>query len=244
MRYFGSYSSDISNFAYINLRQIALITRTDRNYYTLSQIWIILGEKMRKLGWITLLVAIPLIMAACGSQAPPEPLEMTINMSEYSFTPADLEFQVGQEVTLHLTNSGALDHEIMFGRELMMMDGMPNGFNVDMFETAGVEPDVSVEMSMETESEGEEHTEGDEHSEEEEHMEEDEHMEGDEHDEEDQMEDDHAHSGFMVQVPVSNDTYTMSFTVTEDMVGEWEIGCFLLDGVHYNSGMVGTLTVE
>ena len=175
---------------------------------------------MRRIGWITFLVAIPLILAACSSQAPPEPLEMTINMAEYAFTPADLEFQVGQEVTLHLTNSGALEHEIMFGRDVMMMDGMPNGFNVDMFETAGVEPDVSVEMSMETEAEGEEHTEGDEH------MEED------------------GHSGFMVKVPVTHDVYTMTFTVTEDMVGEWEMGCFLLDGVHYNSGMVGTLNVE
>ncbi|MGB5844336.1 MAG: hypothetical protein WBG94_07825 [Anaerolineales bacterium] len=175
---------------------------------------------MRKIGWITFLVAIPLILAACSSQAPPEPLEMTINMAEYAFTPADLEFQVGQEVTLHLTNSGALEHEIMFGRDVMMMDGMPNGFNVDMFETAGVEPDVSVEMSMETEAEGDEHTEGDEH------MEED------------------GHSGFMVKVPVTHDVYTMTFTVTEDMVGEWEMGCFLLDGVHYNSGMVGTLNVE
>ena len=184
---------------------------------------------MRKIVWITLLATIPLILAACSSQAPPEPLEMTINMAEYAFTPGDLEFQVGQEVTLHLTNSGALEHEIMIGRDVMMMEGMPNGFTVDMFETAGVEPIVSVEMSMETESDGEEHTEGDEHSEEEEHMEEDE---------------EHGHSGFMVKVPVTQDVYTMSFTVTEDMVGEWEIGCFLLDGVHYNSGMVGTLTVE
>jgi hypothetical protein len=87
--------------------------------------------------------------------------------------------------------------------------------------------------------EGDEHDEG-------EHMEEgDEHMEGDEHDEEgEHMEEgEHAHSGFMVLVPAAKDTYTMSFTVTEDMLGEWEIGCFLLDGVHYISGMVGTLTV-
>ena len=177
---------------------------------------------MRKIVWSTLLAAIPLILAACSSQAPPEPLKMTINMTEYAFEPADLEFQVGQEVTLHLTNSGALEHEIMFGREVMMMDGMPNGFTVEMFESAGVEPVVSTEKSEDTEHE------------------EDEHMEGDEHTEEDE----HAHSGFMVKVPVTHDIYTMSFTVTEDMVGEWEIGCFLLDGVHYNSGMVGSLTVE
>jgi plastocyanin len=186
---------------------------------------------MKKIYWFTMLVGIAVILVACGSQAPPEPLEMSIDMTEYSFTPADLEFQVGQEVTLHLTNSGALEHEIMFGRDVMKTDGMPSGYMVDLFESAGVEPEVTVEMAEE------EHTEGDEHSEE------GEHAEGDEHAEDEHAEDEHAHTGFMVQVPVTHDVYTMSFTVTEDMVGEWEIGCFLLDGVHYNSGMVGSLTV-
>lgn len=186
---------------------------------------------MRKIGWITLLAAIALVLAACGSQAPPEPLELTIDMTEYAFEPADLEFQVGQEVTLHLTNSGALEHEIMFGREVMMTDGRPSGYMVDMFESAGEEPEVTVEMVEE------EHTEGEEHTEEDEHTEGDEHSEGDEHTE------DEAH-GFMVMVPASHDVYTMSFSVTEDMVGEWEVGCFLLDGVHYESGMVGSLMVK
>ncbi len=183
---------------------------------------------MRKIGWKVLLVAVPLIFAACGSQAPPEPLELAIDMTEYTFEPGDLDFQVGQEVTLNLTNSGTLEHEIMFGREIMMTDGRPNGYKVDMFEAAGVEPEVSMEMADEEHTEGYEHTEEEEHSEDEEHTEEDE----------------HAHSGFMVKVPVTHDIYTMSFTVTEDMVGEWEIGCFLLDGVHYDSGMVGKLTVN
>jgi plastocyanin len=181
---------------------------------------------MRKVFWITAFLAFPMIIAACGSQAPPEPLEVNIDMSEYAYEPGELEFRVGQEVTLHLTNSGALEHEIMFGRDVMMTDGIPNGYMVDLFESAGVEPVVSVEMSEEAEHEEEEHMEGEEHTEEDEHM-----------------EDEHAHSGFMVQVPVSHDVYTVSFTITEDMVGEWEIGCFLLDGVHYNSGMVGSLTV-
>ncbi len=70
-------------------------------------------------------------------------------------------------------------------------------------------------------------------------------MEGDEHDEGDHMdEEEHAHSGFMVRVPVSHGIYALSFTVSENMAGEWEIECFLLDGVHHISGMVGTLTVE
>ena len=193
---------------------------------------------MRKIGWITILVAIPLVLAACGSQAAPEPLELTINMSEYAYEPADLEFQVGQEVTIHLTNSGALEHEIMFGRDVMMMDGRPNGYQVDMFESAGVEPVVTVEMSEEMAMDEGEHTEGDEHTESEEHS------EGDEHTEDEHADDEHAHSGFMVVVQPTHDVHTMSFTVTEDMVGEWEIGCFLLDGVHYDSGMVGSLTVK
>ena len=189
------------------------------------------------------MAAIPLILAACGAQAPPEPQEISIDMTEYSFTPADLEFKVGQDVTLHLTNSGALEHEIMFGRDVMMTDGRPNGFMVDMFESAGVEPAVTVEKSDGSEHEENENAERDEHMEGDEHMEDEEHSEGDEHTEDEHMEDDHAHAGFMVMVPAAKDTYTMSFTVTEDMLGDWEIGCFLLDGVHYTSGMEGTLKV-
>jgi plastocyanin len=115
---------------------------------------------MRKFGWITLFAALALILAACGSQAPPEPLELTIDMTEYAFEPADLEFQVGQEVTIHLTNSGALEHEIMFGRDVMMTDGRPSGYMIDMFESAGVEPEVTVEKGEEEHTEGDEHTEG------------------------------------------------------------------------------------
>jgi hypothetical protein len=96
---------------------------------------------------------------------------MTIEMTEYSFTPADLEFRVGQEVTLlefrvgqevtlHLTNTGELEHEIMFGRDVMMTNGRPNGYTVDMFESAGVEPVVTVEKSESGEHKEDEHMEG------------------------------------------------------------------------------------
>jgi plastocyanin len=197
---------------------------------------------MRNSILVLLVLGLFLVLAACSSQSPPEPLEMSIDMHEYAFEPADLEFRVGQEVTLQLTNSGALEHEIMFGREVVTTDGRPNGYEVDMFESAGIEPVVTVEKSEKGESE-EEHMEGDEHQEDDEHQEEDEHSEGDEHSEDEHAEDEHAHAGFMVQVPASHDVYTMKFTVTEDMLGEWEVGCFLLDGVHYTSGMVGSLTV-
>ncbi|MFU8772755.1 MAG: hypothetical protein ACNA8H_10095 [Anaerolineales bacterium] len=61
-----------------------------------------------------------------------------------------------------------------------------------------------------------------------------------------QNDDDHgeAHGGFMVLLEETGVQASMTFTVTEDMVGEWEIGCFLLDGVHYDSGMAGKLIVS
>jgi plastocyanin len=48
--------------------------------------------------------------------------------------------------------------------------------------------------------------------------------------------------GFMVGIPVGGQA-TMKFTVTKEMVGDWEMGCFEQDGVHYDAGMKGTVSV-
>lgn len=172
--------------------------------------------------WILFTISFAaLLLSACGGAATPEPLVMTIEMSEYAFSPEQIEVQVGQEVTFNLVNVGDLEHEIMFGRDVMIVDGRPAGYSVDMFEMADVEPMVEMQEGMEME---------DDH----------------ESDEGDHAEDDHSedgHEGFMVLLPAGDETATLSFTVTEDMVGEWEIGCFELDGVHYDAGMVGTLIV-
>jgi plastocyanin len=53
---------------------------------------------------------------------------------------------------------------------------------------------------------------------------------------------DHAGS-FMVVLPETGDKASLTFQVTEDMVGEWELGCFEQDGVHYDAGMKGALVV-
>lgn len=189
-----------------------------------------------------------LILAACSAPAP-EPVNLTIELSEYAFSPSEIELQVGQEVTFKIVNVGLLEHEIMFGREVNMTENRPNGYVTDLFGSVGVEPmvmmDASTEMEMEDEHdemEGE-HEEGEDMKEEsgEMHDDEGEHAEGEEMHEEDG----HAgHDGFMVFLPAGNDTATISFTVTEDMVGEWEIGCFELDGVHYDAGMIGKLIVN
>jgi plastocyanin len=52
------------------------------------------------------------------------------------------------------------------------------------------------------------------------------------------------HAGFMVILPNGSENATITFTATEDMVGEWEIGCFSQDGVHYDAGMKGTFVVS
>lgn len=161
--------------------------------------------------YIFLLVAVgALSLTACSGAATPDPVNLTIELSEYAFSPVQIELKVGQEVTMTVINVGQLDHEIMFGREVVMMDSRPSGFATDMFESSHVEPAVMMDAEMAME---EEHTE------------------------------EAGHEGFMVFLPTGDDTATVTFIVTDDMVGEWEMGCFELDGVHYDAGMKGTLIV-
>ena len=159
---------------------------------------------MNKLLVFIILSFVAFLIVACGGGTP-EAVSYDIDMNEYTFTPENLTFKVGQEVTLNLTNSGQLQHEVMFGRNVMMMDNRPAGYEVDMFEAGGVEPEVTLV--------------------------------GEPEEEEEEM-----HEGFMVVVPIDG-SGTMKFTVTEGMLGEWEMGCFEQDGVHYDAGMKGSVTV-
>ena len=163
---------------------------------------------MKRLGSY-LLVALGIMALSACAQKTPEPVTYTIEMTEYAFTPDTIEVKVGQQVTINLVNKGTLEHELMFGRDVMMMDNRPNGYQHDLFEEAGVEPEV-MKMGV---------------------------MEGmDEHEE--------GHSGFMVVLEQPGNEASITFDVTKDMVGEWEMGCFSLEGVHYTSGMVGKFMVQ
>ncbi len=158
---------------------------------------------MKKVFMPVVMGVVALILVACGGGTP-EPVSYGINMTEYAFAPEKLNLKVGQEVTLNMINSGQLQHEIMFGREVMEKDNRPAGYVVDMFEVGGVEPEVQQVGEPEHEEE--------------------------------------MHEGFMVALPIDG-TATMKFTVTKEMVGEWEMGCFEQDGVHYDAGMKGSVTV-
>lgn len=172
--------------------------------YTISDLSSYQEEEVKKLYAALLLAVAALILAACGGGTP-EAVSYDIDMAEYSYTPEKLNFKVGQEVTLNLSNSGQLQHEVMIGHEVMKIDNRPAGYMVDMFESAGVEPEVTQVGEPE-----EEHEE--------------------------------MHEGFMVVSPVGG-TATIKFTVTEEMLGEWEMGCFEQDGVHYDAGMKGSVSV-
>ena len=164
-----------------------------------------------------ILVTFALLLAACGSSVP-EPITVNIDMSEFAFGPSDIELRVGQEVTLTLENVGALEHELMIGREVTTHDGEPAGYHTDFFEAGGVDPIIAAH--------------------------DDDDHDDDHGDDNGEMDAGHEeHEGFMALMGPGQETVTISFTVTEGMLGDWEIGCFLQDGVHYTAGMVGSLTV-
>lgn len=58
-------------------------------------------------GVLILLAA--LLLSACGAQA--QKVERTVTMKEFAFEPETVEVPAGAEVTLHLSNTGALEHE-------------------------------------------------------------------------------------------------------------------------------------
>ncbi|MCO6453501.1 MAG: hypothetical protein J5I90_22155 [Caldilineales bacterium] len=155
------------------------------------------------------ILILAVVLAAC-SGSPPEPVRYTIDMTEYAFSPPSLDLKVGQDVELTLINSGQLVHEVMFGKDVMMMNNRPSGFQTDMFESTGTTPEVTMTNVMEMDEHGEEET----------------------------------HAGFMVALPQGEGQAVIKFKVTPQMAGEWEMGCFEQDGVHYDAGMKGKVTIS
>lgn len=177
---------------------------------------------MKKLVFPLLLVLIAVVFSGCG--AAPEPVEFTIEMSEFAYSPDTIELKVGQEVTLHLVNNGALSHEFMAGKDpIKNADGQFVQYDHDFFHHS--EPKVTRDGQPYDHDEG---------------------MSGDH--EMDMGSDDHSMSddhGFMVGLAGNQpgSITTITFTVTDDMLGEWEMGCFLDGGSHYISGMNGKIIV-
>lgn len=197
---------------------------------------------MRKTA-ILMLALVALLAAACGGggETLADGDEVTISLSEFEFQPSELRLTPGTTVTIRLENTGEKDHEFMAGQEVHFEDDIPHGFESDFFETVeglSVDPPDALSSSMEGMDMKDESMTGttmgdmegdEEHADDEDHAEDDEHMDMD--------------MGFMV-VREPAQTATITFTVTEASIGEWQIGCFEEDGAHWDDGMQGTIIVE
>jgi len=203
-----------------------------------------------------MILTVSMLAAACGSGgdggqasgAGGDPdAHIRVNMTEYGFGSDVIEVRAGQTVEFLLKNSGDLDHEFMIGREVTVaMDGMATGFEHDFFE--GLMPIVdppeagmvmeSMEMDMDGDSmdmdgdsmdmdgdDGSMDMDGDDGS-----MD----MDTDGHDD--------GHHGFMVTLAPGG-TASVTVTIPDDAVGDWEIGCFRDKGTHWSSGMHATLRI-
>ncbi len=184
--------------------------------------------------WLAILTVLPIAMLIFtgyggsssalptqGALFDPDAQWIQVTLDEFSISPDPLRIPAGRPVTLVIKNVGKVPHEFMAGREAQGDD-----FEHDLF--AGLDVEISVEISDEAAASDHEHAEGE--AADHQHAE-DEHAEHG---------DDHEH-GTMVE-PGPGQTIYMSFTLPESRRGEWNTACFLPG--HYAAGMHGTLIVE
>lgn len=197
----------------------------------------------------------------------PDAPEISIILGDYLFTPDRIKLRVGQNVTFQVVNKSASEHELMIGRNPLRDESglLGDGFEHDFF--ALTQPKVTgdaqvmglegaeMNMTMGTEAPGAEEggmenmggdemnmatgtgtPEGEMAMGTEAPSTEMGGMEG--------MGENEMQNGFMAMFE-SEQEATISFTVTEDMIGTWTMGCFeLSQGVpHFDLGMVGNVIV-
>src|SRR6056297_2353519 len=133
-----------------------------------------------------------------------EPMQVRIEMGEFYFQVEGQErneaivLQAGQPYDLLFANGGTMEHEVLIGRELLVEDGVPDGYATNLLDAVVIdvfEDDWLVRMSGMIEFEVEE-----------------------------------------------GESLVFRVTVPEDLVGTWEIGCFIPG--HYQAGMKAPFVIE
>lgn len=179
-------------------------------------------RKITKLSF--LIIALALVATACGgggaAATPDENGVIVIDLDESSISPSSIKVKVGDTVTIRLNNTGSKSHEWMVGRDVDTDEGFPNGFHDNFFaDMMGLEVmpmDAAMGMpDMDMDST-------------------DTTMAG--------MDDEMGHGFMIMREP--GEQASITFTITADQVGEWEMACFEEDGAHYDDGMKGKFTVE
>ena len=167
------------------------------------------------------------------------PRVIVIKATEFKFEPSRIVVKAGETVTIKFLNMSKQkkEHELMIGRKVKMggpFKNRPDGFQKDFFDGMNVKymAGMNVKMFMGGEAKIEKMK----------PMK----MAGMKMGEMKKVgmkmgEEDHA--GLMIELLPKGDA-SITFTVPQDKVGEWEIACFSEDGTHYKEKMRGTLIVQ
>ncbi len=104
----------------------------------------------------------------------------------------------GQKYEIVFANVGMMEHEVLIGRDVVLAEGMPDGYEVNLLDA--IEVDV-VGEGWEV-----------------------------------------GTSGFVEVELEAGETVVLHFTLPDEAIGTWEIGCFIPG--HYQAGMLAPFVVE
>ena len=155
--------------------------------------------------WIQLVAGASILLAGSLALAQDaEPTQVRVEMAAFYFQVEGqaqneaIVLQAGQPYELVFANVGTMEHEVLIGREVIVEDGVPDGYETNLLDavvTDVVDDDRMVRMSGVIEFELEE-----------------------------------------------GESLTLRVTVPEDLVGTWEVGCFVPG--HYEAGMKAPFVIE
>lgn len=96
---------------------------------------------MKRLHLIGLVLGLSLLLAACASGGAGQPsATLSVEMTDFKFSPAEATVFAGQETTLQLSNSGAIEHDFTILKKGVQVSG-----HFDPVERAG---DILVEFKL------------------------------------------------------------------------------------------------
>lgn len=159
---------------------------------------------MRRWMWWAGVSLVVLALGSVGFAQDEERIEVRIEMGEYYFQVpgqernAPIVLQAGQSYALVFANVGMMEHEVLIGRNVVVEDGIPDGYEVNLLDAVGLDvagDDWYVGVS-----------------------------------------------GFIEVELEAGQEITLQVTVPSELVGTWEIGCFVPG--HYQAGMLAPFVIE
>lgn len=164
----------------------------------------------------------------------PPTVQIQIRYQEDRFDPGEIVLYVGQDVTLTMTNTDTFTHDFVIGRNVVIRDGAPIGFETDFFADVEIAYDMEggnvlflpSDLEMMTDPSIQPFFVG------------------------------HPldyHGDLMILTPseyledkgvFARAKLMIHFLVVEAMVGEWEYACFADNGQHYLNGETGRLVIK